>query len=71
MASRTRWQNQQLHDDRVELFADVLVAGETTHEYLTRAMSAGTFTAPGTLVEMMYKPTVSGRSEGDKLQVVR
>jgi alpha-2-macroglobulin len=71
MASQTRWQNQQLHDDRVELFADVLVAGETTHEYLTRAMSAGTFTAPGTLVEMMYKPTVNGRSEGGKLQIVR
>jgi alpha-2-macroglobulin len=71
MARQTRWQNQQLHDDRVELFADVLVAGETTHEYLTRAMSAGTFTAPGTLVEMMYKPTVNGRSEGGKLQVVR
>jgi uncharacterized protein YfaS (alpha-2-macroglobulin family) len=71
MASRTRWQNQQLHDDRVELFADVLVAGETTHEYLTRAMSAGTFTAPGTLVEMMYKPTVNGRSAGTNFQVVR
>ena len=71
MAQETRWQNQQLHDDRVELFADVLVAGETTHEYLTRAMSAGSFTAPGTLAEMMYKPTVNGRSAGDTLQVVR
>jgi uncharacterized protein YfaS (alpha-2-macroglobulin family) len=55
----------------VELFADVLVAGETTHEYLTRAMSAGTFTVPGTLAEMMYKPTVNGRSAGGTLQVVR
>lgn len=71
MARETRWQNQQLHDDRVELFADVLVAGETTHEYLTRAMSAGTFTVPGTLAEMMYKPTVNGRSAGGTLQVVR
>ena len=71
MASTTRWQNQQLHDDRVELFADVLVAGETTHEYLTRAMSAGSFTVPGTLAEMMYKPTVNGRSAGGKFQVVR
>jgi uncharacterized protein YfaS (alpha-2-macroglobulin family) len=71
MASRTRWQNQQLHDDRVELFADVLVAGETTHEYLTRAMSAGSFIAPGTLAEMMYKPTVNGRSAGGTLRIVR
>ena len=71
MASETRWQDQQLHDDRVELFADVLVAGETTHEYLARAMSAGNFTVPGTLAEMMYKPTVNGRSAGGKFQVVR
>jgi len=53
----------ELHDDRVLLFADSLSPGIHTHSYLARALTFGTFQAPGTKVEEMYSPEVFGRSE--------
>ena len=51
----------EMRDDRVLLFADSLTAGLHTHRYLARALTFGTFEAPGTKVEEMYSPEVFGR----------
>jgi uncharacterized protein YfaS (alpha-2-macroglobulin family) len=51
----------EMRDDRVLLFADSLTAGLHTHRYLARALTFGTFLAPGTKVEEMYSPEVFGR----------
>ena len=62
---RLWWQgfnHTEMHDDRVLLFADSLTPGIHTHRYLVRALTYGTFSAPGTRVEEMYAPEVFGRS---------
>ena len=51
----------EMRDERVLLFADSLTAGLHTHRYLARALTFGTFLAPGTKVEEMYSPEVFGR----------
>ncbi|MDH5743426.1 MAG: MG2 domain-containing protein [Candidatus Aminicenantes bacterium] len=52
----------EMRDDRVLLFADSLAPGIHTHRYLVRALTYGTFHAPGTKIEEMYAPEVFGRS---------
>lgn len=52
----------EMHDDRVLLFADSLTPGIHTHRYLVRALTYGTFHAPGSKIEEMYAPEVFGRS---------
>jgi len=69
MRSETEWQNRQLRDDRVELFTDLLMKGDSKHEYLARAMSEGAFENGGPTAEMMYKPTVHGRGQGAHIVV--
>jgi uncharacterized protein YfaS (alpha-2-macroglobulin family) len=71
MRSTTEWQNRQMHDDRVELFTDLLIKGESKYDYLARAMSEGTFDNGGASAEMMYKPTVHGRGQGGHIVVAR
>ena len=68
---RTLWQNQELHDDRAQVFADLLGAGDSQHEYLVRATSAGRFTAPPATVEAMYQPTLNGHSAATTLEISR
>jgi uncharacterized protein YfaS (alpha-2-macroglobulin family) len=51
----------EMRDDRVLLFADSLAAGLHTHRYLVRALTFGTFLAPGPRAEEMYAPEVFGR----------
>jgi uncharacterized protein YfaS (alpha-2-macroglobulin family) len=53
----------ELRDDRVLLFADSLPPGVYTHRYLARALTFGTFAAPGTHAEEMYAPENFGRSK--------
>jgi uncharacterized protein YfaS (alpha-2-macroglobulin family) len=64
---RRRWWDRfnhiEMHDDRVLLFADSLTPGIHTHRYLARALTYGTFHAPGTKAEEMYSPEVFGRSQ--------
>jgi hypothetical protein len=64
-AGNERWwegfRHVEMRDDRVLLFADSLTAGLHTHRYLARALTFGTFLAPGTKVEEMYSPEVFGR----------
>jgi alpha-2-macroglobulin len=68
---QTAWQNLELRDDRAQLFADLLVAGESRHEYLVRATTVGAFAAPPSTVEAMYEPRVAGRSTAGKVVVIR
>lgn len=52
----------EMHDNRVLLFADYLTPGVHTHSYLVRAVTYGTFGAPGTKAEEMYAPETFGRT---------
>ena len=58
----TPFYQQQLRDDRVQLFADSVSPGIYTYVYLARATTAGTFVTPPTHVEQMYEPEVFGRT---------
>ncbi len=72
---RQRWwqgfNHTEMHDDRVLLFADSLKPGIHTHRYLVRALSYGTFYAPGTKIEEMYAPEVFGRSGELTIKIVK
>jgi uncharacterized protein YfaS (alpha-2-macroglobulin family) len=70
MEPQTAWQHEELHDDRAELFADVMAAGTSQHEYLVRAVAAGTFAAPPVTAEAMYRPQVRGQSAAAHLVVL-
>ncbi|MBN1273652.1 MAG: Ig-like domain-containing protein [Candidatus Aminicenantes bacterium] len=59
----------EMHDNRVLLFADSLTPGVHTHSYLVRAITFGSFNAPGTKVEEMYAPETFGRSEEIKIKI--
>jgi uncharacterized protein YfaS (alpha-2-macroglobulin family) len=65
----TLWQNEELHDDRMQIFADTLAEGISEHEYLVRAASTGTFVAPPATVEAMYEPSVQGRSAAGSVEI--
>jgi uncharacterized protein YfaS (alpha-2-macroglobulin family) len=66
----TSWQNEELRDDRMQIFADTLARGGSEHEYLVRAGSTGTFVAPPASADAMYDPAVQGRSAGGSLEIV-
>ena len=72
---RTRWwqgfNHTEMHDDRVLLFADNLAPGIHTHRYLARALTFGTFHAPGMKAEEMYSPEVFGRSPELTIKIVK
>jgi uncharacterized protein YfaS (alpha-2-macroglobulin family) len=61
----------EMHDDRVLLFANSLTPGIHTHRYLVRALTYGTFSAPGTKIEEMYSPEVFGRSKELIIKIVK
>jgi uncharacterized protein YfaS (alpha-2-macroglobulin family) len=67
----TAWQQQELKDDRARMFADVLAAGESEQAYLVRAVAVGTFAAPSTTVEAMYRPDIKARGQAATLVVER
>jgi len=73
--SRTSWwsgfNHIEMRDDRVLLFADSLLPGIHTHQYLARALTYGTFHAPGSKVEEMYSPEVFGRSPEWTLKILK
>lgn len=67
----SRWVYRQMHDDRVEVFADELPAGRTfVHSYLARATTPGRFAAAPATVEAMYEPARQGHTGAAKLHVV-
>jgi uncharacterized protein YfaS (alpha-2-macroglobulin family) len=67
----TYWQNEELRDDRMQVFADTLSKGASTHDYLVRAASTGTFVAAPTSAEAMYDPAVQGRSSARTVEIVK
>jgi uncharacterized protein YfaS (alpha-2-macroglobulin family) len=67
----TLWQNEELRDDRMQIFADTLGKGTSTHDYLVRAASTGTFVAPSASAEAMYDPAVQGRSPARTVEIVK
>jgi uncharacterized protein YfaS (alpha-2-macroglobulin family) len=67
----TLWQNQELRDDRMQIFADTLAQGISEHAYLVRAASIGTFVAPPATVEAMYEPSVQGRSATGTVEIAK
>jgi hypothetical protein len=66
----TTWQNQELHDDRMQIFADTLDDGTSEHEYLVRAATVGTFVAPPASADAMYEPAIYGRSAAGSLEIL-
>ena len=64
-----RFDRIERYDDRVDLFATSLKAGEHTVSYLARATTPGTFLAAGTRAEAMYEPEVAGRAAATTITV--
>jgi uncharacterized protein YfaS (alpha-2-macroglobulin family) len=50
------------YDDRMQIFADFLTAGEHKYSYLVQATAPGVFHWPAAYVEQMYEPEVFGRT---------
>jgi uncharacterized protein YfaS (alpha-2-macroglobulin family) len=61
--------NVELRDDRVVLFADDLPAGSHTFTYFVRAVSRGTFSMPSTRAEGMYEPEIFGRTSSQSITI--
>jgi len=61
----------EMHDNRVLLFADSLVAGVHRHRYLVRALTFGSFQAPGPMVQQMYAPETYGRGAEQAVRIIK
>ena len=66
---RPWYEHENLRDDRVEAFSNLLWAGVHTYNYIARATTPGTFVAPPTKAEEMYNPETFGRSGTDRVVV--
>lgn len=65
------WYNhQEIHSDRVAVFARYLPEGAFTFSYMARAVTPGLFIAPGSKVEEMYSPETSGRGQGLNFEIM-
>jgi uncharacterized protein YfaS (alpha-2-macroglobulin family) len=60
---------QEMHDDRVDTFANELWTGSETFSYLARAIHTGRFVVPAATVEEMYVPTTHARLAPQRLEV--
>ncbi|NNE35592.1 MAG: hypothetical protein HKN13_10155, partial [Rhodothermales bacterium] len=69
----SRWwgsfNHSEMRDDRVLLFADYLERGEHTYRYIARATTSGSFVYPPLQSELMYEPSVTGRTATGRLSV--
>jgi uncharacterized protein YfaS (alpha-2-macroglobulin family) len=59
------------YDDRIQVFADLLTAGEHRWSYLIQATTPGRYHVPSTYVEQMYEPEVFGRTASGEVEVAR
>ncbi len=65
-----RWyQHQNLRDERVEAFTQLLWDGVYEYTYVARATTPGRFIVPPSKAEEMYSPEVFGRSAGDVMVI--
>lgn len=62
---------QDVRDDRVLTYFDLWRGGSVTYKVMLNASYAGRFYLPGTLCEAMYDNTISGRSQGKWVTVVK
>ena len=67
------WYDSFMHtesyDDRVQVFANYLSAGEHHVSYLVQATTPGSYAKPAAWVEQMYQPEVFGRTVSEKVEV--
>ena len=61
--------HQNLRDERVEAFSELLWAGIYDYSYVARATTPGEFTAPPPKAEEMYHPETFGRGATDRVIV--
>ncbi|MBI5240768.1 MAG: hypothetical protein HY926_09870 [Elusimicrobia bacterium] len=59
------------YDDRIQIFADFMTAGEHKYSYLVQATTPGRFHWPAAVVEQMYEPEVFGRTASRTEEVGR
>lgn len=73
-SGRARWWNwydhENLRDERVEAFTQLLWEGVYTYSYYARATTPGDFVVPPAKAEEMYAPETFGRSASDRVEVV-
>jgi alpha-2-macroglobulin len=60
---------QEIHDDRVLFFVDVMPPGLHRFTYLARATTPGRFRVPPAQVQEMYQPEVFARTAGAEVRV--
>jgi hypothetical protein len=65
------WNHVEIHDNRVLLFAESLGAGIHRYRYLVRALTFGTFGAPGPRIQQMYAPEIFGRGSEQLIKIVK
>ena len=67
---RRHWfDHHDFRDDRVEVFAEELAAGEYEYIYYARAVTAGSFLVPPFKAEEMYSPEIFGRNSTSWMRV--
>src|SRR5208282_2801522 len=59
------------YDDRIQVFADLMTAGEHRWSYLIQATTPGRYHVPAAYVEQMYEPEVFGRTASTEVEVPR
>ena len=62
--------HSEAYDDRLEVFANFMSAGEHHWTYLVQATTPGRFAQPATWVDQMYEPEVFGRTASQLVEVV-
>ena len=67
--SRYWYEHENMRDERVEAFTQLLWEGVYTYSYVARATTPGTFVVPPTKAEEMYHPETFGRSASDQVIV--
>ncbi|MCB9697513.1 MAG: Ig-like domain-containing protein [Alphaproteobacteria bacterium] len=63
--SRTWYEHEQMHDERVEAFTSLLWDGVHDYDYVVRATTPGRFVVPPAKAEEMYMPETFGRTGTD------
>jgi uncharacterized protein YfaS (alpha-2-macroglobulin family) len=63
------FQRSENYDDRIQVFADFLSAGEHKYSYLVQATTPGQYHWPATYVEQMYEPEVFGRTASQMVDI--
>ena len=67
---QARWfEHQNMRDDRVEAFTQLLWEGEHVYTYVARATTPGLFVVPPPKAEEMYAPETFGRGHSDKVRI--